>query len=846
MRAEPSGEERSFFEAAEGVFREAMGTPAGGRAGLIASRCGGDRALAEEVERLLRAAEGPDPFPTGGASLEAELGVAGLGVAGEDGAGGVDGAWVGGGSIAAGARVGRYVVERLIGEGGFGEVYLARQEEPLERRVALKVIRPWLGGARVLERFERERRALAVMDHPGIARIYDAGMTGDGRPYFAMEYVEGEAIDVACDRLGLGLRERVRLAAGVAWTLHHAHQKGVIHRDVKPSNVLVSEVDGELVAKLIDFGVATAVESEEGAGTRFTAEGSLIGTPEFMSPEQAAGERVDTRSDVYSLGVVAYVLLTGQTPFEWGRERRAAVHEVLRRVREEESPLASERVRRLGVGAREAAARRGLEPGRLAARLSGDLDWVLRRAMEKAPERRYNSAAALATDLERYLSRRAVEAGPPSVSYRLRKFASRHRGLVAGVGVGGAAVVLGLAGTTAGFLRAEAALRREREQAGVTAALNAFFTEDVLAAADPWVNPEPDMTIAGAVERAALGLEGRFEGRPLIEATIRGAVGNIYNSLGRWAEAEAELVRAIGLFDRHAGRSSAESGAARLTLGVVLTSAGRYAEARPVVEEALAVLEERGGMGAHETQDAAIAMVHLLVDMAEFEEAERLAAMLIELVDTGVAVPSLAVTMLTAAGAVEYKQDRFDEARALNERALELSDRVFGADHPESNTIVGNLALISQRSGSMERAAELYERAVAYDERTIGRDHPTAMTGRNNYGLLLRDLGRHEEAHAILSEILEKRLEVFGQTHPDTMVSMMMTATNLSRMGRFEEAEALALRGSGLLDEHLGREHPYSRVGRQIVVSLYERWGRAEEAAAWREAEGGEVGGGGG
>jgi serine/threonine protein kinase len=368
-----------------------------------------------------------------------------------------------------GATIGPYELVREIGEGGMGVVWMAEQLRPVRRKVALKIIKPGMDSRRVIARFEAERQALALMNHPNIAKVFDAGATDCGRPYFVMELVEGVPITAYCDDHDLPPRERLGLFLAVCGAVHHAHQKGIIHRDLKPSNILVANRDGEPMPRVIDFGVAKATGPEPSERTTFTQDGQIVGTLAYMSPEQASfnATDIDTRGDIYSLGAVFYELLAGSTPFRKERLNATALDEVLRIIREEEPPRPSARLGEDGSRS-SLAARRRLEPARLAKLVRGELDWITMKCLEKDRSRRYETVSGLARDVQRYLADEAVEASPPSTAYRLGKFLRRHRGSVVAASIIVTLLIGGIIGTTVGLVQARAARRvSEKRQAQI-------------------------------------------------------------------------------------------------------------------------------------------------------------------------------------------------------------------------------------------------------------------------------------------------------------------------------------------------------------------------------------------
>lgn len=803
----------------EQIFGEAAGMPGEERAQFLNRACGENAELRDVVESLLRAHDAAGTFLQPATTINP---------ANQPPAEDV------------GTVIGRYKLLQKIGEGGFGVVYMAEQEQPIRRRVALKIIKLGMDTGQVIARFEAERQALAILDHPGIAKVHDGGATDAGRPYFVMELVIGVPITEYCDRNRIGIRQRIELFIQVCQAVQHAHQKGLIHRDLKPSNVLVSTVDGRPVAKVIDFGIAKAMAARLTEKTLFTEFRTLIGTPEYMSPEQAEGSLdIDTRSDVYSLGALLYEILAGAPPFDPKELRSKAYGEMQRIIRELEPPRPSTRVS-TSANAASIAAVRGIEPRQLRASLHGELDWIVMKCLDKDRTRRYESAAALAGDAQRFLADEPISAAAPTTLYRLRKFVRRNKGPVIVAATISLLLIGGIIGTTLGLVGqsqqrrlAEIRGQEAERQAEVARANHASANAVLQFQLDMFDSAHPDdrrdsVKVIDVMDAAVKQLDdGKFNDNPVIAAAVRYQVGQTYFALGRLVAAETnfrkcvELRREIAAKDVAYNRSLADA-IGRLVL--TMNDQGRYADAEALISESLTIRRRERAVDHKSVAADLILLSTTLMNQAKLADAEQACHEAATIQRQIVPLPSGELSdCLNALGVARARQGKFADAEAAFREQVEVRRKDLPSEQKQLAQAISNLANVLNEQAKLTEAELCYREALEIRRAILPVDHPDIAQTLNNFGPLLERTGRFDEAESILREAVMIRRKSLGADNPLIASSLANLASLLAGKGDHLQAEALyrealAVQKKNLSDDHPSIAQTLNNLGGELTV----------------------------
>ena len=842
--------EPSRYRQVKDLFFELRGLDESSVDEKLAERCAGDPDLQREVEELLRHdRDGNDGIM--GESLVAS--------AGSD-------------SDLSGA-IGPYHIGKHLGAGGMGDVYLAEQQHPIRRTVALKLIRSGLESRAVVARFESERQALAMMEHRNIARAYDAGSTDDGRPYFVMEYVDGLPINEYCDDRRLSTVERLELLAQVCDGLQHAHHKAIIHRDIKPSNVLVAVQDGVAVPKIIDFGVAKAAAKPLSEETMFTEVGQLVGTPDYMSPEQATldGQDVDTRSDIYSLGVLMYEVLVGALPFDRGDFHKAGLEAVLRRIREVDPPRPSARVKTQVLADGKVLDSRKTTLSRLSVELRGELDWITMKALEKDPSRRYRSASEFADDLRRFLKNEPVSAGPPGIRYRTIKFVRRHRVAATFVALAG----LFLLAFMVTSYRQSIAIAAERDRASAEARsanqLSSFLI-GLFKDADPGRAKGADITARDLLDAGAKKIDTLGD-QPVVQASFAEAIGGVYGTIGLFDEGRGLLERAHGF--REAERDGSEPAElayaeSALELATLLMKAGRTDDGLALAKESVEIregilgvsveladslnaygnglwntgdleegeIQHRRALGIRreilgERHSAVASSLHNVASLVfiggDLEEAERLYLESIDIAEETEGPNDFGLATSLHTLAMVYSQmGRFRDAAPIEERSLAIRENVLGPEHPHVALSLTTLAEIYQGLGDSAKAEPLARRAVTIGMEAWGADYPDVWWMQRGHAAALNGLDRHGDALAVMEPLVERVKAAPRQT--ELSLHLAELGACYLGLGRASEAQECYEESIQVIEDAGDGDRPeasYSWIG---LANTQRDQGRAEEA----------------
>jgi non-specific serine/threonine protein kinase/serine/threonine-protein kinase len=734
----------------------------------------------------------------------------------------------------------RFQLIEVLGEGGMGQVWLAEQISPVRRQVALKLIKAGMYDDLVVQRFQYERQSLAIMDHPAIAKVFEAGATPQGQPYFVMEYVPGLPITDYCDRHRLGIAARLEIFTQACEGVQHAHQRAIIHRDLKPANILVVEIDGKPVPRIIDFGLAKAAAPRLLGTSEYTLLGQFVGTPGYMSPEQADPDvqDIDIRTDVYSLGVVLYVLLTGYLPFDEKSGKRLPLDVRLKQLREEDPPRPSTKVYMDRDASVAAAAARGTEPAQLAQQLRGDLDWITIKALERDRTRRYGTPLELAADVRRYSGNEPVIARPASPSYRLRKYLRRHR-VAVGI-VAGFAVLLTTFSVLQGLELRRTTLERdranqERDRASRErdrATRITDFMTNMFKVSDPSEARGNSVTAREILDKASTDMTTGLAGDAEVQSQMLYVMANTYLGLGLYDRAHDLAAQALDARERLHGTKDRGTLESMIQLGRILDRQGHFAEAASLERRALE--DEQGVLGPEAPATLETMDVLALIDQDEghYQDAEKLARQVIASAARTLG-PESSLTLRATnhlAGALWYEA-RYVEAENQYRNLMEVDRRVLGPDHPQTLSAMTSLALTLASEQRVTDAEQLYQQVLTAQVHVLGPEHQYTILTMENLAVMLVNEGRFAEAEKLQRQVLALRIRTLGAEHRETLDTKVNLADVLLKEGHVQEADKLQRETLALQQRVLGPQDPATLYSQSNLAAILIREHRYAEAA---------------
>jgi eukaryotic-like serine/threonine-protein kinase len=723
--------------------------------------------------------------------------------------------------------LGPYRLLQKLGEGGMGQVWLAEQLAPVRRKVALKVVRAGMYDDSVLRRFHAERQLLAIMDHPAIAKVFDAGTTPEGQPYFVMEYVAGTAITDYCDRQRLTIHERLELFLRACEGVQHAHQKAIIHRDLKPANILVVEIDGKPVPRIIDFGLAKPLTPYFPGESFHTKIGGFVGTPGYMSLEQAdpAVQDVDTRTDVYSLGVILYELLTGFLPFDTAKWKMQRLEEILRHLREDDPVRPSTKVSSDHETSTSRAQARRIDPGQLVSLLRGDLDWITIKALDKDRDRRYGSVSELAADIARYINNEPVLARPASPGYRLRKYVRRHRAAVS-VAAGVFLLLIGFAVLQAVQIRR---ITRERDRANRIA----DFMTNIFRVSDPSEARGNSVTAREILDKASQDIDTGLAKDPDLQTQMMNFMGTVYETLGLYSTAESLHQRAGEIRRQILGPENPDTLMSEQQLAWDLAGQGRYVEAEKLTRTVLDAERKVLGPDDPRTLDAMYNLgwiIHLEGRLSEAEQLDR------ETADRRRRVlgPQHPRTLSSLANvAVDLQgQGKYAEAVTIQRQVLATQQRYSGRDAPDTLHTMTNLASSLDKEHEYAEANQVYQDALDTERRVLGPEHPKTLATMTDLALTEYHQGRYVDAEKLYLQTLQIERRVLGAEHPNVVKVMMGLSGTLMGERKFSQAADLSRQAAEVQARTLGPEHPAVLESLKVLASALSQAGQSAEADA--------------